>query len=214
MAPGAPGSAAPSRSTSSVLWSRARRIAAWSIAVGLALELALLAVSVAIDRVPDWARVAADSVQKGSWSLIVCAGVSCGMAAHRARPAVMGVLGSIAAPVAFLSARALHKGVLQAFGAEVASAGASVLTPALMKAGEYAVFGALLGWISQRPRSTLRTYLGGGLAVALVYSAVVVLMDRPPFPDVCLRLVNELVFPIGCALVLYLTSRMLKSDDS
>lgn len=198
------------RPTASVFWGRARRVAWWSIAVGLALEVTLLALAALTQRLPDWAHVAADTVQKGSWSLLVCAGVSCGLAAHRARPALMGLMGLVSGPVAFMAARSLHKGVLQALTDAPSASGASVLTPALLKGAEYAAFGAVLGWISQRPQSTLRTYLVGGLCVGIVFGCVFILRDRPPFPDVILRAVGELFFPVGCAFVLYVANRIVK----
>jgi hypothetical protein len=208
----AAGEPAPPLRISSAFWSRALRVALWSVAIGLVLEITLLGIGLLAQRLPDWMHALADTAQKVSWSLLVCTGVSCGLAAHRARPMVMGVLGLLSGPLAFTAAKAVHKGVLQALTAQAAPAAAPMLVPALLKGAEYAAFGVLLGWISRRSDAGLKTYFGGGLAIAIVFGGLILAIDRPPFPDVVLRGANELIFPIGCSFVVYMTNRMVKIE--
>ena len=182
--------------------------ASWmSILVGIAIELALLALAAGSGSWTSWKPVVADLVQKVSWSTIVCVGLAIGTGAARSRAATMGGLGLLAAPLAFAAARSLHKGAASALSLS-GPGGAFPYGIALLKALEYACLGAALGRLSTRA-ARARAYVSVGLACALTFgtSIVVVMAAGAAKPletsDVVARSVNELLFPVGCSLVLY-----------
>lgn len=195
-------------------WVRVRQVALWSVGLGLLLEALSLAIAASFLLSPSAAQIAADLVQRTSWSFLVCLGLVASSAARVARTAAMGFAGLCSGLLAFGAARALHRGMLQALNSDNPAAG--VLSPfelASMKALEYAVFGVLLALISRRPDAKLRSYLVSGLAVGAVFGGALLAWTvaravKPvPIAELVGRGANELVFPVGCALVLYVTQR-------
>ena len=152
----------------------------------------------------------ADLAQKVSWSLFVCVGLALGTTVAKARPGVMGLLGLISAPLGFSVARAAHKGVSHALGLAAAPGSASLLVVGGLKALEYGVLGAVLGALSRKGRpASLWSHLGSGTAVGLTFGTAIIAVltsaaAKPPtLLDLAVRGLNELLFPIGCSLVLY-----------
>jgi hypothetical protein len=185
---------------------------AWlSIALGLVLEVILLVVVAYAGAAGNSPKpFLADLVQKVSWSFIVCVGVAFGSTAGKLRPIAMGVLGLLSAPAAFNVARSLHKGVKDALGiAGPAAAGASPFLIGTLKGVEYAVLGAVIGRIGQRWGGRLGAYAGAGIAVGLVFGGAIlaVMIGSAPAPlptaELVSRGLNELIFPLGCSLVIY-----------
>lgn len=204
---------ADSRDSQDLFWRRTRTVAFWSVVIGIVLELALLGVAAASSRAPEFARTVAQVASKVSWSFVVCFGISCGLAAGQARSALMGILGAISGPAGFAVARSVHKGVGQALSM---SAGAvdpsSPLALAGIKAIEYAIFGFWLARITKHAAAPLSRHLGAGAVIGLVFSAIFVFVFQRAKPDAtAIELVskslNEFVFPIGCAFVLFVANR-------
>jgi hypothetical protein len=143
-----------------------------------------------------------------TWAVFVCAGVVLGTLASRARTAVMGLLGFISAPLAFSLAKGLQRGLQSMMDAPVDKITPALYTLAGVKAVEYACLGASLGWLLSRGAIQAWRFAGLGLAVGLVFGAVNVLIMATQTPAKLPALVgasvNELVFPVGCALVIYL----------
>jgi hypothetical protein len=192
------------------LWRRAVRVAWLSIGLGIALEVLLLMLAAFSGTGGETPKpFLSDLAQKVSWSFIVCVGIALGTAASKARPGVMGVLGLISAPLAFSVARAVHKGLNQAMGLAPAMGGASPFLLAALKAVEYGLLGALLGAVSRRKDAGLGAYAGAGAALGLTFGvAIVTLIARasaapPTLVDLTAKGINEVLFPIGCSLVLY-----------
>lgn len=187
-------------------------IVAWmSILLGFAMEGVLLLVAAGIQGgiVPP-APFVAELVQKVSWSFLVCVGLAFGTAVAKARPAFMGALGLLAAPFAFTAAKALHKGAAAALGL-AAAGGPSALWVALVKALQYALLGWLLGRLSLRPRSRVGLYAVAGLASGLVFGGTTsLLIARAGASGASLvtKCINELLFPVGCSLVLYVSDAL------
>ena len=88
------------------------------------MEVVLLLIAAGSGVVPGLETVAAATVQKISWATIVCVGLALGRAASAARAPLMGLMGLLAAPLAFNVARTLHQGTTKALqiSAEVAVA--------------------------------------------------------------------------------------------
>jgi hypothetical protein len=211
--PAAPIPASPPAATArpaDPLWPTVLRVAWLSIGLGLAIEVLLLLLAAYSGTAGDGPKpFVADLAQKISWSFLVCVGIAFGSTASKAREGIMGVLGLISAPVAFTVARSVHKGVGQALAvAGPAMPGNLVLLVAVVKGLEYAVLGALLGWIGKKAWG-LGRHVGAGAAVGLTFgSALVALLVRAsptpiPLTGLLSRGINEVIFPIGCALVLY-----------
>ena len=97
---------------------------------------------------------------------------------------------------------------------EVAAAGAPVgsytlILLALLKAVEYGCLGAAIGWIGRRPWGGALAHAAVGLAVGITFGGAIVSFTywTAPEPlaaaDLFSRGVNEILFPVGCSLVLY-----------
>jgi hypothetical protein len=182
--------------------------AAWlAILLGLGMEVLLVAVSVGFGNVPDVNGILANLAQRVSWSFIVCVGLAVGTGAAKARQAVMGMAGVLAAPAAFHIARIAHKSAAGALGvAGPAGGGPSPEVMALLKAVEYGVLGAALGQLAKRAAGP-GGYFTTGLLTGLIFAAVILWLawtgGQAELPALVSRGVNEILFPIGCALVLY-----------
>jgi hypothetical protein len=186
------------------------QVAWFAILLGVVMEALILLLAAGVGIFPDLQPIAAAFVQKISWSVLVCVGIAIGTAASSARAPLMGLLGFLAAPIAFDVARTLHQGTAKALeisGAE--AAGPSVLLLALIKGIEYACLGAAIGWIGQRSWGGLGAHASVGLAVGIIFGGAILALTYsatsppPPATDLIPQGVDEILFPVGCALVLF-----------
>jgi formate/nitrite transporter FocA (FNT family) len=195
-------------------WRQVLRAAWLSIALGLLLELVLVLYALASGQAGRPQPFLTDLVQKVSWGLIVCVGVAFGTTAAKAPEAKAGLLGLIAAPLGFLVARSLHKALSTALGVVGAVAGVSPFLIGGLKGVQYGLLGAVLAWLGQQTWGRLGAHLGAGLAFGVTFGLTILLMMEigapSPTPPVGLvsRGLNELIFPVGCAAVIY-TSNIL-----
>jgi hypothetical protein len=90
----------------STLGQRLLHVAWMSIGLGVAMELILVLLAAGFGKSPAVEAVAADTVQKVSWSSLVCIGLAVGTTASKLRLPLMGLAGLLAAPFAFNTARA------------------------------------------------------------------------------------------------------------
>jgi hypothetical protein len=184
---------------------------AWlAILLGFVMEALLLLFTAGFGIFPGLKPIAADLVRQVSWSTIVCVGLALGTAVSNARAPLMGILGFLAAPLAFTISRSLHQGAVKTL--EIAGSGVEappVLLLAILKALEYAVLGVALGWIGRRVWGGAMAHLTTGLLVGLVFGGTIVgltyqMSPDPPTTAVLVSLAaNEILFPIGCSLVLF-----------
>lgn len=190
---------------------------AWlAIALGFAIE-ALILGSVALSGGALAARpFTADLVQKVSWSFFVCVALAVARTASRSAGVVMGVAGLLAAPAAFAIARGLHKGASQALGMVAGAApGPSPMLVAGIKGLQYAALGLAIGWIAKKAWGGVAAHAGVGLASGLLFGGPLLALTFQAMPQlsaatVAARSVNELLFPVGCALVLYASDTLGK----
>lgn len=201
----------------SELWRKILRVAWLSIGLGILLEVLLLVLAAFAGTAGSSPKpFIADLFQKVSWSFIVCVGLAFGTTASKARAGVMGFLGLISAPLGFSIARAVHKGVGQALDV-AAAGGAFPFLIAIVKGLEYGVLGAALGWLSRKSgKASLGTHVGTGVAIGLTFGvAIIALIVRaaptpPTSVDLAARAINEVLFPVGCSVVLYAADAMGK----
>jgi hypothetical protein len=198
-----------SAAASSNLGATLLRVAWLAILLGMAMEGTLLLLSAGFGDLLGQGSIVADLARNVSWSLLVCVGLSVGTAVRNARVPVMGFLGLLTAPVAFEISRAVHKGALQALAIS-ASAGDD-LSPfllALIKGLEYGCLGLALGWVSQRPWGGAAAHMAVGFVVGSIFGGTVIALLAASGPEVSAttlvpRGVTEILFPVGCSLVLF-----------
>jgi len=189
---------------------------AWmAIVLGLAIQLVLLAVASYAGNAPTMQGFVAELTQKMSWSAIVCTGVAVGRAVGKQREGAMALSGLLAAPLGFTIARTVQSSVSQAL--KVAGGAPGLLSPVLigsLRGIEYAFLGWLLGKVSKNPRAGAAAHLGAGLAAGVVFGGTLVLLTvraatEPPSAAALVNLtLNEVLFPVGCALVLFTANRV------
>jgi hypothetical protein len=198
---------------------------AWlAIGLGIAMEGLLLLLGAGLGNSLGLGSLVADLVKNVSWSVVVCVGLALGTAVVKARVPVMGLLGLLAAPAAFEVSRALHKGTLEAMA--ISGGGGDVLSPVLVfviKGLEYGCLGLAVAWVGQRPWGGAAAHMAVGLLVGSVFGGTIVALTMgstppPPAADALSLGVNEVIFPIGCSLVLFsagaLGKRMTTQADT
>jgi hypothetical protein len=192
--------------------------AAWlAILLGFVMEALLLLFTAGFGIFPGLKPIAADLIRQVSWSTFVCVGLALGTAVSKARAPLMGILGFLAAPLAFTISRSLHQGAVKTL--EIAGSGVEappVLLLALLKAIEYACLGVALGWIGRRVWGGAMAHLATGLLVGLIFGGTIVGLtyQMSPDPPASAALVslgaNEILFPVGCSLVLFAATALGK----
>ena len=194
-------------------------LASWTaVAVGLLFEALQLGVMRVGDLpFPALAAVVAETAQKVCWAYLVCVALAVGTAVARASPAAVAGLGLVAAPLAFGAARSLHQGVMQMLSAGVTAGGPNVWLLAALKAVEYAFLGFAITLLVRRPEPRLPPYLRAGLVVGAIFGGIIVwLMHQaatpPGLPATMLvaRSVNEVLFPVACASLLWVTNTLAR----
>jgi hypothetical protein len=186
------------------------RVAWLAILIGVALEALLLVLSWGFGTFKNGKPFLADLVQKISWSVIVCVGLALGATAVRARDVVMGLMGLLAAPLAFSVARAMHKGAMEALSVTTdAAAGPSPFLIASVKGLEYGLLGFALSAVQKQSWGGALAHTIVGLAVGVLFGGTILFLFMQsaagPIPHATLaaRAVNEILFPVGCALVIF-----------
>lgn len=182
---------------------RLLRIAWMGVLLGLAIELLLLLVLGLAGKMPPLLTIIADTLQKMTWSTLVCAALAAAQTLVRVQALGMAAAGLLGAPIALLLARSVHKAVTAALDAPAAQAAAPWLLAGL-KGVEYAILGFLLYWLAKRA-SGLRAYAGSGAALGLIFFFLLTWLmplDGGLQPEL-MRAINEVLHPVGCALVIY-----------
>ena len=202
------------------------RVAWLAILLGLMIEVLLLVLGGALGDVLGLRPLVADLVRSISWSVFVCVGLAVGTAVAKARVPLMGTLGLLSAPLAFEASRVLHKGTLEALAAsgEIASGASSTLLVAVIKGLEYGCLGLAIGWVGTRPWGGAAAHAAMGLAIGVVFGGAILAIalvsapEPPATADLVSRGVNEILFPVGCSLVLFsataLGKRAVRQDQT
>lgn len=186
------------------------RVAWLAVALGLAMEALLLLLAAGFGEALGLETIVADLVRNVTWAAFVCVGLAVGTTLSKIQVPAMGFFGLLAAPLAFEVSRSVHKGTLQALdlaGAEGAAASPVLL--AIIKGVEYGCLGLLVGWIGGRAWGGVLAHALAGLAVGIVFGGAILALTLGAAPgpvptsDLISKGLNELLFPIGCALVLF-----------
>jgi len=192
-------------------------LAAWlAVLLGLAVQLLILVVKIAAGGRPTSLQVFVDVASGVTWSALVCSGIALGTIAARHRGVIMGVLGLVSAPVAWAAAKGVQRGVQWMLGAPLETLGPLVYQIGVAKTLEYAVLGVVLGRLIQTSRSTLPIHALIGLATGAVFGGAILWLNHShavaagsamPAARVAAICANELMFPVGCAIVIYFVAR-------
>lgn len=192
------------------------RVAWVAVLFGIVLEILVLLIAAEFGALKSYKPFMADLGYKISWSVIVCIGLALGTVALQKRELMMGLLGLIAGPIGFYVARAVHKGALQALDVAADNPGFNPFVIATLKGLEYGVLGIALGAIQKKEWGGAVAHGVAGAAVGLVFGSIILYIIitsalKPiPHPALVGRAVNELLFPVGCSLVLYTAEVMGK----
>jgi hypothetical protein len=185
------------------------RVAWLAVILGLAMEVLLLVLGGVVGDALGLKPFVADLVRNVTWSVFVCAGLAVGTAVVKARAPLMGFLGLVSGPLAFEASRVFHKGTLEALA--ITGGGGGDLSPvlvAVIKGIEYGCLGLGIGWVSQRRWGGAAAHVAVGLLVGLTFGSVELALvagatPPPPTSDLFVEGVNEVLFPVGCSLVLF-----------
>jgi len=178
------------------------------------MEALLLLLATSFGGLPGVTSIVADTARNLSWSLFVCSGLAVGTAASQARVPATGLMGLLAAPIAFEVSRVVHKGTLEAL--EISGGGGVEPSPvlvALIKGFEYGCLGLAVGWLGRRTWGGAVAHAAAGLAVGMVFGGWILALTvssgvQMSAADLVSRGVNEVIFPLGCSLVLYSSVNM------
>jgi hypothetical protein len=191
-------------------WVTLLRVAWLAILLGLLLQLALLLVGAGFGTVTGLELLLAETSRTVCWSLLVCVGVALGRVAAKGRVPLEGATGLLAAPLALTAANTLQKGVAEALNVTGAPVGPAPLWVLAIKAAEYACLGLALGWIGRRAWGSALGHAGAGLVTGIVFGGAfltIIIQSAPTplsTPSLLARGINELLFPVGCALVVFI----------
>jgi hypothetical protein len=199
--------------------SRLLRVAWLAVLLGIGLEIVLLVLAAGFGNLKGVRPVVADLVQKVSWSVFVCIGVAFGTAVSKGRAAIGGFVGLVSGPAAFQGAKSLHKAVTQALDLPAAVTSPGPLVLGILKAVEYGCLGAFLAWLSTRPKRALSDYVFGGVATGVLFGGIFTFILIEAAPTIATgalvgRIVNELLHPIGCALVIFAAENLGKKTSA
>jgi hypothetical protein len=179
-----------------------------AVILGLAMEVLLLVLGGAVGDALGLKPFVADLVRNVTWSVFVCAGLAVGTAVVKARAPLMGFLGLVSGPLAFEASRVVHKGTLEALAITGGGGNLSPVLVAGIKGIEYGCLGLGVGWVSQRRWGGAAAHVAVGLLVGLTFGSVELALvagatPPPPTSDLFVDGVNEVLFPVGCSLVLF-----------
>ena len=184
------------------------RVAWLAVILGLAMEVLLLVLGGVVGDALGLKPFVADLVRNVTWSVFVCAGLAVGTAVVKARAPLMGFLGLVSGPLAFEASRVVHKGTLEALAITGGGGALSPVLVAVIKGIEYGCLGLGIGWVSQRPWGGAAAHVAVGLLVGLTFGSMELTLlagttPPPPTSDLFVDGVNEVLFPVGCSLVLF-----------
>jgi len=185
------------------------RAALPSILLGVATKALLFAGAAVFDSSHAGDQFAADLASRVSWSVIVCEGLGLGTAAIKSRFPAMGLAGLISAPIAFNVSRGARKGMSGFLEAIQAAGSPSPVALALGKGFEYGCLGIALAWLGGHSKRRPLSYVAVGLTTGIVFGGVIFALNVAAAPSalaasaVFAWAINELLFPIGCSLVIF-----------
>src|SRR5215217_7686104 len=187
------------------------RVAWLAILLGFAMEALLLLFTAGFEILPGLGPMVAELIGKVSWSAIVCAGLALGTAASKARAPFMGLLGFLFAPLAF---HISHPSAGSSQDSRSCCCGRSRRQLHLDTTGPPQGDRVRVPRCDYRMGRTTTVGRGAGTrgsgacrrnTLRRGARKLHVLDDSGPLAaaDLFSRSANEILFPVGCSLVLY-----------
>lgn len=208
---GVPGSA-PSLPEASGFGAKLLRVAGLGTLLGVAMEASFLFLSLAVGAASALAPAVADFARGVSWSVFVCVGLAAAMGFAKGRLPFAGVGGFVAAPVAFEGSRIVHTGVVAALAASSLGAGDGYpVAISVVKGLEYGFLALAIGWVASRPWGGALAHAAAGLVAGVLFGGALSYIAAGSGTsgfDLFSVGLNELLFPIGCAMVLFLSDAL------
>jgi hypothetical protein len=187
---------------------------AWlAIALGFAMEALILTVRFAADTHPATTQVLIELAQGVTWSFFVCAGVSLGTALAKVRASLGGLIAAISAPLAMGIAKGTQKVMVSALDVSAKPVILSLTTLGVLRAIEYGLLGWMLASLASKDSPRPLHFMLAGAFVGAVFGGGITTLtiETAAAKDIVLTLpqaiatgLNEIVFPIGCSLVVYI----------
>jgi hypothetical protein len=209
----------PSRQTATLGQAAIRlsRAAFPTIVLGVGNKLLLVLVAAFFPSSGD-APFFLDLGSRLSWSVIVCGGLGAAMTLGRRRLLAAGLAGLVAAPIAFDLARAVRRGVVGYLQLVETSGSPPPVAIGALKGVEYACLGAGLSWLGRSGRGGAIEHTIAGLLAGIVFGGAILVLDLQAgmsgIAAILVWAVNELLFPVGCAFVLYRLSAVNRSSGA
>ncbi|MGB3502627.1 MAG: hypothetical protein WBA44_13460 [Mesorhizobium sp.] len=191
---------------------RVALIALLSIGLGFVIQGLILTAKLWGGVFPASTTVVSDLTHGITWSLLICVGVGMITALSKARPAIAGALSLLAAPLAVAIAKASQKMMAGLIDAADQQAALSLSAVAGLRAIEYGVLGWLLAALVQKSETRASRYFGVGGAVGVVFGGAIAWFAyhaaltkglNPGTVQIVSSIINEVVFPLGCAGIIY-----------
>jgi hypothetical protein len=182
-------------------------LAALSVALGFGVQALVLAAKMLAGAYVPQAVLLVDVASGVAWSVVVCLGTSLGVTAARGRTALAGLVAALFAPLAVAAAKAANQAMAAAIGIILKPGVVPLVALAGLKSLEYGVLGYLLARLSFRDEDRLRPYVLTGLGIGLLFGAAALGLrlwaGTATAADIAAAAINEAVFPVGCAAVVY-----------
>jgi hypothetical protein len=194
-------------------------VAVLSLALVAMLELVQAGILLAMNQPIAFPDLVRDLILKVPWSILICVAVWSGLALGRGSAVIATLVAGVSAPTASLIAHALAE---MAALYTMSAAHEMLVSPYLVAAQKgvaYVALALLVLWLWTRTRATAWQHAAAGLAVGLLFGGALLLVEaewglRPVTASVLVAwAVNEVLFPIGCALLLcHVRGRVLIAD--
>ena len=187
-------------------------VAVASVGLGLVVQFLVFGVRLASDGGTPGISAAADIAQGVTWALLVCTGIGLGTTILRARARIVGLIGALIAPVAVAAAKGSQRLVSSMLDLSAQNALLALGALAFMRGIEYALLGFLLGTLAQRGEARMWRYLSVGAFVGIGIGGAIIVLNgwlaarhglSFGAAQIATGVVNEVLFPIGCAFVIY-----------
>ena len=187
------------------------RVAWLAVLLGLLMEILLVVFAWLFGTLQDFRPFIADAAQKVSWAMVVCVGLAVARTVAKGQEALVGLAGLFVAPVAFTLARVVHRTATQALAVTTVIVAISPLALAAIKGVEYALLGMAIVWIERQPWGGLTAHVAAGVVAGMLFGGAILALTVAAAPQGLSASalygwgVNELLFPIGCSVVLFVT---------
>ncbi len=184
----------------------------FSIILGFTLQLITLAAKMLGGMEFPGVAFTLDIFGSVTWSILVCVGIGLGTIVMRSGVALAGIFGAVFAPIALVAAKSVQKGVALLLGMPVEGLTGAVIVLGLIKAAEYGFLGAMLAVLMKRDDHQFKRYVLLGLGTGIVFGSALVFASLrmaassgAPLTtaQIAGKTVNEVLFPVGCAIVIY-----------